>query len=62
MSKSLFGFIDKLSIKTQVMSIAILSIMGVATLGSSSLYSSYMVEISTQKSVDFSTLISHLQK
>ncbi|MBL1422301.1 MAG: hypothetical protein COC24_017455 [Alphaproteobacteria bacterium] len=62
MSTNLFKFIDRLSIKIQVMTIAILSIIGVMTLGGLSLYSSNMVETATQKSVDFTNLASHLHK
>lgn len=62
MSKNLFSFIDRLSVKTQVMTITILSIIGVMVLGGLSLYSSNIVETVTQKSLGFSNLASRLQK
>lgn len=62
MSKNLYRLIDRLSIKSQVMIITILSITAVVTLGGASLFSSHLVEEATHKSAEFSKLASDLQK
>ncbi|MGL1921030.1 MAG: methyl-accepting chemotaxis protein [Hyphomicrobiales bacterium] len=62
MLNALHKFIDRLTIKKQVMTITTLSIFSIIALGGASLYTSNMVETSTQKSINFSNLAGRLHK
>ena len=62
MNRMSLSFIDKFSIKVQVTSIAMISVLGITVFAGTIYYTKELVTVSTQKSVDYSILTSQAEK